>query len=113
VLVAQYELELDQLDVKIAFLHGDLEEEIYTSQLMGFKTVGKENMVCKLKKSVYGLKQSPRQWYKRFDNFIREKRYTQSHYDPCVYCYKLPGGEYIYLLLYVNDMLIASKNRPQ
>ena len=60
-LVAQYELDLDQLYVKTAFLHGDLKEEIYMSQSMGFKTVGKENMVCKLKNSLYELKQSPRQ----------------------------------------------------
>ena len=109
-LVTQYELELDQLDVKIAFLHGDLEEEIYMSQPTGFKTAGKENMIYKLKKSLYGLKKSPRQWYKCFDSFIREERYTQSHYDPCVYYNKLPGGEYNYLLLYVDDMLIASKS---
>ena len=75
-LVAQYELDLNQLDVKIAFLHGDLDEEIYMSQLTGFKTVGKEDMLCKLKKSLYGLKQSPKQWYKYFDSFIRGKRYT-------------------------------------
>ena len=81
------------------------------SQLMGFKTTGKKNMVCKLKKSLYGLKQSPRQWYKRFDSFIRGKKYTYSHYDSCVYYNKLPRGEYIYLLLYVDDMLIASKSR--
>ena len=68
-------------------------------------------MVCKLKKLLYGLKQSPRQWYKCFDSFIRGKRYTRSHYDPCVYYNKLPRGEYIYLLLYVDDMLIASKIR--
>jgi len=60
-LVAQYELKLDQLDVSTAFLHGDLEDEIYMPQPMGFKTVRKENMVCKLKKSLYELKQSPRQ----------------------------------------------------
>jgi len=59
-LVVQYELELDQLDVKTVFLHGDLEEEIYMSQPTEFKTAGKENMVCKLKKSLYELKQSPR-----------------------------------------------------
>ena len=59
-LVAQYELELDQLDMKATFFHDDLEEEIYISQLMGFKTAGKKNMVCKLKKSLYELKQSPR-----------------------------------------------------
>ena len=67
--------------------------------------------MCKLKKSLYELKQSPRQWYKRFDSFIRGKRYTRSPYDPCVYYNKLPTGEYIYLLLYVDDMLIASKYR--
>jgi len=59
-LVAQYELDLDQLDVKTVFLHGDLDEKIYMTQPMGFKTASKENMVCKLKKSLYGLKQSPR-----------------------------------------------------
>jgi len=110
-LVAQYELDFDQLDVKTAFFHGDLNEEIYMSQPMGFKTAEKKNTVCKLKKSMYRLKQYLRQWYKHFDSFIRGKRYTHSHYDPCVYYNKLPGGEYIYLLLYVDDMFIVSKSR--
>ena len=78
---------------------------------MGFKTAGKENMVCKLKKSLYGLKQSLRQWYKRFDSFIRGKRYTRNLYDQYVYYNKLPGGKYIYLLLYVDDILTVSKSR--
>jgi len=63
-------------------------------------------MVCKLKKSLNGLKKSPKQWYKHFDSFMRGKIYTRSHYDPCVYYNKLPGGEYVYLLLYINDMLM-------
>jgi len=63
-LVAQLNMELVQLDVKTAFLHGDLEEEIYMTQPEGFKVAGKEKLVCKLKRSLYGLKQSPRQWYK-------------------------------------------------
>jgi len=60
-LVAQYELDFNQLGVKIVFLHDDIDEEIYMSQRMRIKTAGKKNMVRKLKKLLYGLKQSPRQ----------------------------------------------------
>jgi len=81
------------------------------SQLIEFKTAGKDNIVYELKKLLYGQKQSPRQCYKRFDSFIRGKRYTRSHYDLYVYYNKLSVGEYIYLLLYVDDMLIAFKSR--
>ncbi|KAK1632904.1 hypothetical protein QYE76_007219 [Lolium multiflorum] len=63
-IVAMRDLELEQLDVKTAFLHGELEEEIYMDQPEGFVVPGKEDLVCKLKRSLYGLKQSPRQWYK-------------------------------------------------
>ena len=59
-LVAHQDLELEQLDVKTAFLHGNLEEEIFMVQLEGFKQPGIRNLVCRLKKSLYGLKQSPR-----------------------------------------------------
>ncbi|KAD4889452.1 hypothetical protein E3N88_21525 [Mikania micrantha] len=69
-IVASENLHLEQLDVKTAFLHGDLDEDIYMVQPEGFQISGKENMVCKLKKSLYGLKQAPRQWYLKFDNFM-------------------------------------------
>ncbi|RVW92338.1 Retrovirus-related Pol polyprotein from transposon TNT 1-94 [Vitis vinifera] len=59
-----------QVDVKTAFLHGDLEEDLYMIQPEGFIVQGQENLVCKLRKSLYGLKQAPRQWYKKFDNFM-------------------------------------------
>ena len=59
-LTAILNLEVEQLDVKTVFLHGDLEEEIYMQQPEGFEFKGKENLVCKLKKSLYGLKQAPR-----------------------------------------------------
>ena len=112
-LVAQLDLELVQMDVKTAFLHGNLEEEIYMTQPEGFKVAGKENMVCKLEKSLYGLKQSSRQWYKRFDEFMLRQGYKRSKYDHCVYLHKLKDGSFVYLLLYVDDMLIASKNSEE
>jgi len=69
-LVAHYDLELHQMDVKTAFLNGDLEEDVYMDQLVGFIEEGKEHMVCKLKKSIYGLKQASKQWYLKFNDTI-------------------------------------------
>jgi len=71
-LVAALGLECEQLDVKTAFLHGELEEEIYMEQPEGFIEKCKEGLVCRLNKSLYGLKQAPRQWYKKFDSFMLE-----------------------------------------
>ena len=70
-------------------------------------------MVCRLKKSLYGLKQSPRQWYKKFDHFMVEHMHTHSQFDHCVYYRCLDDGSFIYLLLYVDDMLIASKRQVE
>ena len=72
-IVASEDLRLEQLDVKTAFLHGDLDEEIYMHQPKGFSEKRKENMVCGLKKSLYGLKQAPRQWYRKFDSFMHRE----------------------------------------
>ncbi|KAE8690124.1 hypothetical protein F3Y22_tig00110926pilonHSYRG00104 [Hibiscus syriacus] len=73
-LVAQLDLELVQMDVKTAFLNGDLDEEIYMTQPDGFKVAEKEEMVCKLEKSLYGLKQSPRQWEFEMKDFGEAKK---------------------------------------
>ena len=69
-LAAVEDLHLEQLDVKTAFLHGDLEEEIYMQHPQGYEVKDTENLVCRLKKSLYGLKQAPRQWYLKFDKFL-------------------------------------------
>ena len=105
-IVASEDLHLEQLDVKIAFLHGDLKEDIYMVQPEGFQVAGKENLVCKLKRSLYGLKQAPRQWYLKFDSFMQRNGYTRCEMDHGCYLKKFRSS-YIILLLYVDDILIA------
>ena len=63
-----HKLIVHQMNVKTAFLNGDLDEEIYLDQPEGFVVQGQESKVCKLRKSLYGLKQAPKQWHEKFDN---------------------------------------------
>eukprot|EP00253_Pinus_taeda_P031537 PITA_31537 len=100
----------EQMDVKTTFLHGDLEEETYMKQLEGFAVKGKKELVCKLNTYLYGLKQSPRMWYKKFDTFIRGLGFTRSKADHCVY-FKLIGDRVIYVVLYVDDMLLVGNDK--
>ena len=109
-LVASLDLELEQMNVKTAFLHGDLDEEIYMEQPDGFHVPKKEHLVCKLKKSLYGLKEAPRQWYKKFDSFMMNHEYKRTVVDHCVYLKKFPDGKFVILLLYVDDMLIVGQD---
>ena len=102
-------LEIEQLDVKTVFLHGDL-EEIYMEQPEGFTIKGKEYLVCQLKKSLYGLKQALRQWYKKLDSFMVEHGYDRTASDHCVFVKKFSDGEVIIFLLYVDDMLIIGRD---
>ena len=75
-LVTSLDLELEQMDMKTAFLHGDVEEELYMEQSQGFQSKKKTHLVCRLKKS-YGLKQAPRNWYRRFNSFMSNHGFTQ------------------------------------
>ena len=98
------------MDVKKTFLHGDLEEEIYMKQPKVFVVKGKKELVCKLNKSLYGLKQSPRMWYQKFDTFIRGFGFTKIKADHYVY-FKLIDDRVIYLVLYVDDMLLVGNDK--
>jgi hypothetical protein len=98
------------MDVKTTFLHWDLEEEIFMKQPEGYVVKGKKELVWKLKKSLYGLKQSPRMWYQKFDTYILGLGFTRSKEDHCVYS-KLIGDHLIYLVLYVDDMLLIGNNK--
>ncbi|XP_028072575.1 pre-mRNA-splicing factor ATP-dependent RNA helicase DEAH10-like [Camellia sinensis] len=106
-LAASLNLEVEQLEVKTTFLHGDLEEEIYMEQPEGFKVKGKENLVCKLKKSLYGLKLAARQWYKKFDSFMVNHDYKRTTSDHCVFVKRFLDSDFIILLLYVDAMLMS------
>lgn len=101
-------LFVDQLDVKNAFLNGILKEDIYMCPPEGMN-VG-PNLVCKLNRTLYGLKQAPNEWNKRFNLFAKEQGFRQCKADRCLYVLS-NGGDNIYLLLYVDDFLIAGNNR--
>lgn len=82
-------------------------------QPKGYIKKGEENLVCKLERSLYGLKQSPRQWNKRFDTFMKKQGYRRSYYDHCLYYKGTEIHTAIYLLLYVDDILIISKEKAK
>ena len=105
-------LKLHQVDVVTAFLNGNLEEEVYMAQPEGFVSQGQEHLVCKLKKNIYGLKQSPRCWNTALDTHLKRIGFTQSHNDPCIYMYmyfKETGGEKTYMGVYVDDIVLTAK----
>ncbi|KAH9743311.1 hypothetical protein KPL70_003257 [Citrus sinensis] len=110
---ATFDLHLEQLDVKTIILYGELEEEIYMLQPEGFAEIGKENLVYRLNKSLYGLKQAPRCWYKRFDSFIMSLGYNRLSSDHCSYYKRFEDNDFIILLLYVDDMLVAGPNKDR
>ena len=82
-MTAHLNLSLEQMDVTIAFLHGELEEDILMEQPKGFEIRDKREQVCLLK-SLYELKQSPRQWYRKFDSFMINQGFKGSDFDCCV-----------------------------
>jgi hypothetical protein len=109
-LVAHYDLELHQMDVKTTFLNGDLQENVYMSQPKGFVVDGKEHMGCKLKKSIYGLKQASRQWHLKFDEVIKKFGFIENQVNNYI-CIKTKGSMFIILVLYVDDILLACSDK--
>ena len=99
--------EVHQMDVKNAFLHGDLSEEIYMEQPHGF--IQDSSLVCRLKKSLYGLKQAPRAWYAKMDSFLLSQNLERCKSDPNVSMLRTHDSLLI-LVLYVDDLLITSNS---
>lgn len=105
----QYNLIVHHMDVKTAFLNGFLKEEIYMDIPEGIKA--ENGYVCKLNKSIYGLKQSARCWFERFDLILKQLSFSNSEVDRCLYFLdKGHINENIYLILYVDDLVIATGN---
>lgn len=107
-LAAQHGLQLQQMDVTTAFLNGELQEEVYMKQPEGFAVRGKEHLVCKLNRSIYGLKQSPRCWNAVLDDKLKRMGFAQTTGDPCIYT--ALEGEMFIIAVYVDDILLAGKS---
>ncbi|GJW23873.1 retrotransposon protein, putative, ty1-copia subclass [Tanacetum coccineum] len=104
-IAAYYDYEIWQMDVKTAFLNGYLDEDIYMVQPEGFVDPNHPRKVCKLQRSIYGLKQASRSWNKRFDEEIKRFGFAQNLDEPCVY-QKASGSNVTFLILYVDDIII-------
>ena len=96
--VAHFNLELHQIDVKTTFLNGDIDEIIYMVKPENFVSGDAKKMVCKLKKSIYGLKQASRQWYYKFHQVVISLGFEMNLADDCIY-HKYSGSKYIFLVL--------------
>ncbi len=99
---------LHQVDVETAFLHGRLEEEVYMKQPPGYEDKNKPNHVCRLDKSLYGLKQSPRAWNLALHEHLLKIGFRQVSTDMCVYVYNTDGADQVVLAIYVDDILILA-----
>jgi hypothetical protein len=109
-LVAHFDLELHKMDVKTSFLNGELVENVFMAQPKGFVVSDKEHMGCHLRRSIYGLKQASIQWYIKFDQTIRKFGFEENKEDNLIYA-KFRKGKYIFLVLYVDDILLASSDK--
>ncbi|PRQ60568.1 putative RNA-directed DNA polymerase [Rosa chinensis] len=110
-LAANLDWPLKQFDVKNAFLHGDLKEEVYMDLPPGYSLPSQAGMVCKLKKSLYGLKQSPRAWFGRFSQSMKQFGYKQSNSDHTLFL-KHRKDKLTALIIYVDDMIVTG-NDPE
>ncbi|GJW17585.1 retrovirus-related pol polyprotein from transposon TNT 1-94 [Tanacetum coccineum] len=110
-IAAYYDYEIWQMDVKTAFLNGYLDEDIYMVQPEGFVDPNHPRKVCKLQRSIYGLKQASRSWNKRFDEEIKRFGFAQNLDEPCVY-QKASGSNVTFLILYVDDIIIMGNHIP-
>ena len=95
------------MDVKYAFLNGDLEEEVYIEQPEGFILGNDENLVCKLTKALYGIKQTLRAWYYHLDKYLQQQGFTKGSADINLYT-KIEGDKLLIVVVYADDINFCS-----
>ena len=95
------------MDVKSAFLNGDLEEEVYIEQPDGFILGNDPNLVCRLRKALYGLKQAPRAWYYRLDKYLHQQGFSKGSADSNLYV-KFENDKLLILVVYVDDIIFGN-----
>ena len=108
-MAAQHGLHVHQMDVSSTFLNGDLSEELYKKQPEGFIENCKSNLVCKLSKAIYGLKEAPKCWNSSLDSYLKDLKFQQSNSDPCIYTCIFDGVLCV-IAIYVDDIIIACKS---
>jgi hypothetical protein len=104
-IVAYYDYEIWQMDVKTAFLNGHLSEDVYMTQPEGFVDPKNAGKICKLQRSIYGLEQASQSWNIRFDEVVKGFGFIKNEDEPCVYK-KASGSALVFLVLYVDDILL-------
>ena len=111
-LSVKHGLSLHQVDVTTTFLNGTLDDEVYIQQPKGSQCQGKEELACKLNKSIYGLKQSPHCWNSTLDAYLKEMQFTQTASDPCIH-YQKTGQDMMFIGLYIDDIILTARNEKQ
>ena len=108
-IVAYYDYEIWKIDVEIAFLNGNLLKDVYMTQPNGFIDPKYPNRVCKLQRSIYGIKQASQSWNLHFDEAVKEFSFMKNEDEPCVYS-KVSGSAIMFLVLYLDNILLIGND---
>ncbi|GJZ28589.1 retrovirus-related pol polyprotein from transposon TNT 1-94 [Tanacetum coccineum] len=107
---AQRGMKVHQLDVRSAFLYGELEETVFVEQPQGFEIQGQEEKVYRLRKALYGLKQAPRAWYGRIEGYFKRQGFNKCPYEPTLFVRSDKEKELLIVSVYVDDLIVAGSN---
>ena len=108
-MAAHFGWKVHQLNIKIAFLNGKLQKEVYVTQPIGFVKPSQDHQVCHLNNALYGLKQAPKAWYQKIHTYLNSKGFRNNSIKSTMYNFK-DGNDLLIIILYVDDMFITGTN---